>query len=163
MIEVDPTLPEVVQRFLASGARLEEIRLDARGRWWHQGGRIENRRVVELFSRSVNRTTGGTWVLEVGRYTYPIVVEDTPFFVESFQSRGTGERETITLCLVGGELAELDPDSLRYDDGLGVSCAVRSGQFRARFLLDAYHALADRLVDCDEGYALVVAGRPVQL
>jgi hypothetical protein len=161
--EVDPTLPEVVQRFLVEGGRLEEIRLDARGDWWHQGGKIANRRIVALFSRSVNRTLGGTWVLEVGRFTYPIEVEDTPFFVESFDVDGKGVDEVITMTLVGGEVTPLDTASLRYDEGLGISCGVRAGRFRARWLRDPYHDLADRLVEVDGEYGLVIAGRRVPL
>lgn len=161
--EIDPTLPEMVQRFLRSGAQLEHIRLDARGQWWHRGGRFENHRVIELFSRSVDRTEGGTWVVVVGRFTYPVEVEDTPFFVRSVRVEGAGAGERIFLELVGGEVDELDPDSLRYDEGLGLSCDVREGRFRARLLSEPYYTLTERLEEDAGGFGLRVAGRLVRL
>mgnify|MGYP000542467247 CR=1 FL=1 len=64
--EIDETLPELVQNFLKKGGKLESIRLHADGRWTHEGCDFENDRIVKLFSRSVGRTPGGTWVLEIG-------------------------------------------------------------------------------------------------
>ena len=160
---IDPTLPEVVRRFLASGGVLESIRLDARGHWWHRGGAVENDRVLALFSRSVSRTPGGTWILQVGRFTYPIEVEDTPFFIASYRVDGEGEAEAITLTLRGGHTEILVADTLRYDEGLGLSCAVFGGAFRARFLRDPYHRLVERLVEVEGGYALAVSGRQIRL
>ena len=81
-IEIDETLPDLVKKFLRQGYELEEIRLGATGKWTHEGLDFENPRITDLFSRSVGRTEGGTWVLEVGRFTYPITVEDAGFFVE---------------------------------------------------------------------------------
>ncbi len=162
-VEVDPTLPEVVQRFLRSGAQLESIRLDAHGHWWHRGGRFENRRVIDLFSRSVDRTDGGTWVVVVGRFTYPIAVDDTPFFVRSFTVEGEGPRERVLLELVGGDVEPLEVDSLTYDGELGISCSVRGGRLRARFLQAAYYALTQRLEEDADGYGLRLAGRLVRL
>ena len=160
---IDPTLPEAVRRFLASGAALESIRLDDRGQWWHRGGHIENERVLDLFYRSVSRTCGGTWVLEIGRFTYPIEVEDTPFFIDSFQVDLRDTDEVIVLSLMGGHREELQLDTLRYTEGLGLSCAVFGGRFRARFMRDPYHRLAERLVEVDGEFALVISGRNVPL
>lgn len=161
--DIDPTLPEVVRSFLASGATLESIRLDARGVWWHRGARFENRRIIALFSRSVNRTQGGTWVLEIGRFTYPIEVDDTPFFVESLVFCGVDADEEIELHLVGGDVELLDPETLRHDGELGITCAVRGGRFRARLRHGPYHALTQRLEQDEGGYALRLAGRLVRL
>jgi uncharacterized protein len=162
-VDVDPTLPETVRRFLASGAKLESIRLDAHGQWWHQGGRFENRRVIDLFARSVDRTQGGTWVVNVGQFTYPIEVEDTPFFVTAFAVEADGDVERVILRLVGGESELLDPDTLAYDGDLGISCAVRAGRFRARFLKAPYYALTERLEEDALGFGLRLAGRLVRL
>jgi hypothetical protein len=77
----DPEIPEAVRSFLGSGARLDRLALDALGRWSFQGGPVEHPRVVALFSRSVHRTSAGTWVLRVPPFTYPILVEGTGWFI----------------------------------------------------------------------------------
>ncbi|TXD37635.1 DUF1285 domain-containing protein [Lujinxingia vulgaris] len=147
---IDPTLPTVVQDFLRKGGTLQEIRLNAHGTWLHEGLRFENQRVVDLFSRSVNRTEGGTWVLEIGRFTYPIVVEDTGFFVE----RADWEAVPPRLWLSDGTEEELKAESLRYAEGGRLYCPVKEGRFEARFKRSVYHGIADFLVEDTQGYLL---------
>ena len=139
--QIDPTLPEVVQNFLRSGAHLEEIRLDARGRWTHEGLDFENRKVVELFSRSIARTPGGTWVLKIGHFTYPIVVEDVPYFVQGIR----WNTSPPLLELSDGTTEPLDPETLRYEPEGKLYTDVKDGAFRARFLRNAYYSVADRM------------------
>jgi len=143
--EVDETLPDVVQNFLESGADLEEVRLDARGKWTHEGLDFENQRIIDLFSRSVDRTEGGTWVLEVGRFTYPITVEDTGFFVE----RVRFDTDPPTLKLSDETTERLGPETLEYEPGGRLYCRVKDGAFRARFKRTAYFQLADRMAEED--------------
>jgi len=142
---VDETLPDVVKRFLKSGADLEEIRLDARGKWTHEGLDFENPRIIDLFSRSVDRTEGGTWILDVGRFTYPITVEDCGFFVERIDF----DRDPPMLNLSDGTTERLSPETLDYQGEGRLYCRVKDGEFRARFKWEAYHALGERLVDDD--------------
>ena len=148
---LDETLPEVVKNFLRSGADLEEIRLDARGKWTHEGLDFENPRIIDLFSRSVDRTEGGTWVLEVGRFTYPITVEDCGFFVE----RINFDHDPPLLRLSDQTTEELDPETLEYAGDGRLYCTVKDGAFRARFKWDAYHALGERFVEEDGEIFLV--------
>lgn len=61
----DTSLPEPVRRFLQSGATLESIYLDAEGRWFHQGEPFVNEALALLFTRSLVRTAGGTWMLSI--------------------------------------------------------------------------------------------------
>lgn len=143
--EIDPTLPEVVQDFLRSGAHLEEIRLDRRGRWTHEGLSFENQRVIDLFSRSVGRTEGGTWVLEVGQFTYPIVVEDTGFFVE----RAFWRRQPPIIVLSDGTQEELALETLQYQPPGRLYCDIKEGDYRARFKRVPYHAIMDHLVEAN--------------
>jgi hypothetical protein len=142
---IDETLPDVVKDFLRSGADLEEIRLDERGRWTHEGLDFENPRIIRLFNRSVDRTEGGTWILEVGRFTYPITVEDCGFFVE----RVDFDNEPPTLYLSDQTKEPLEADTLRYEGDGKLYCSVKDGEFRARFKWDAYYGLAQRLVEQD--------------
>ncbi len=147
--DIDSTLPEVVQDFLRSGAKLQEIRLDARGTWTHEGLSFENPRILDLFSRSVDRTEGGTWVLEVGRFTYPITVEDTGFFVE----RVDWSTSPPTLHISDETTEELDVDTLEYRPGGRLYCEIKDGDFRARFKRSAYHSITDYLAE-DDGHII---------
>lgn len=138
--EIDPSLPEVVKRFLASGKSLEEIKLHANGKWSHEGMDFENPKIVALFSRSVARTSGGTWVLDIPPFTYPIEVEDAPFFVEDITLDGSA---TPTLHLSNETEEALDPGTLRYEEGGRLYCDIRQGEFKARFKKKAYYKLLD--------------------
>jgi uncharacterized protein len=150
--EIDPTLPETVRRFLEQGALLESIRLDARGNWTHEGLAIDNPRIVALFNRSVSRTSGGTWILEVGPYTYPIEVEDTGFFVEQVDWSSAPPQVYLS-----DESSEpLDAETLRYAPEGRLYCAVKSGAFEARFKRAPYHDLMERLEEEDGTIVLTI-------
>ena len=152
-IEIDETLPETVKKFLRKGYQLEEIRLDATGKWTHEGLDFENPKITDLFSRSVGRTEGGTWVLEVGRFTYPITVDDTGFFVERIDLGQAPPQLHLS-----DETAEaLDPRSLEYKPEGRLYCTVKGGEFRARFKKPAYYALTDNFVE-DDGTIYVELG-----
>jgi uncharacterized protein len=157
--DIDPTLPEVVQNFLRSGATLQEIRLDERGRWTHEGLQFENPRIERLFSRSVGRTEGGTWVLEIGQFTYPIVVEDTAFFVDRVQ----WEHSPPLVHLSDETTEELALQSLTYEPGGRLYCAVKQGRFQARFKRSAYHSIMDYLSEDEGQIVLTVADTPIVL
>lgn len=157
--DIDPTLPEVVQDFLRSGAHLQEIRLDERGRWTHEGLDFENDRVIALFSRSVARTEGGTWVLEIGRFTYPIVVEDTGFFVE----RVDWSAPSPTLYLSDQTQEALNLQSLEYQEGGRLYCTIKDGAFRARFKRAAYHSIMEFLEEADGQIFFVFADYRIPL
>lgn len=152
----DTTLPEPVRRALLSGMPLERITLDDEGRWWHEGDPIDNPRIADLFHRSIERTAGGTYVLHIAPFTYPIEVKDTPYFVRYFALDG----ETPRIRLSDGSEEVLDVKSLRYVAGRGFYCQVKSndkgGTFSARFNRPAYYALAEHLEEDGGGYVLVL-------
>ncbi|MGM0555620.1 MAG: hypothetical protein ACQEVA_04490 [Myxococcota bacterium] len=151
---IDETLPDVVKNFLRGGGELEEIRLDERGKWTHEGLDFENPKIIELFSRSVGRTEGGTWVLEVGRFTYPITVENTGFFVE----RVDFSTSPPTLKLSDQTEDTLDPTTLEYEPTGKLFCEVKDGEFRARFKRPAYYQVAEHLEDRDGTAVLEIDG-----
>lgn len=157
--DIDPTLPEVVRNFLRSGAELQEIRLDERGRWTHEGLQFENPRIIKLFSRSVDRTEGGTWVLEIGRFTYPITVEDTGFFVDAVD----WDTSPPHLHISDGTEEVLDADTLEYRPGGRLYCTIKDGQFRARFKHAAYHSFTEHLREKEGRIVVVIDDREVEL
>lgn len=76
----DQETPEPVRRALECGASLESIRLDERGRWWHEGEAFANERLSLLFSKSLFQTAGGVWFLRIGAQSYPVTVEGAGAF-----------------------------------------------------------------------------------
>jgi hypothetical protein len=157
--KLDETLPDVVKDFLRSGADLEEVRLNERGKWTHEGLDFENQRIIDLFSRSVSRTDGGTWVLEVGRFTYPIAVEDCGFFVERIDF----SHDPPQLRLSDQTSEPLDIETLDYQGDGRLYCRIKDGEFRARFKWDAYNQVGDRLEDRDGEIVLSWEGGEVSL
>lgn len=142
----DPTLPDTVRRFLDSGAQLEVIALDDEGNWSHQGEPFENDKLKLLFHRSITRTEGGTWLLSIPPFSYPITVADTPYHVRTVDfRRGPDGTEQVVLSLSDETEETLDPQTLRYVPGRGFYCRVKQGRFEARFNRPAYYTLADRV------------------
>ncbi len=144
MKDIDPTLPEQVRNFLASGAHLESIRLDARGKWTHEGLDFENKRIIALFHRSVRKTEGGTWVLEVGRFVYPIEVDDCGYFV----TRVTKSAEKVMLHTTLDQSEVLDPQTLTFVEPDALYCKLAEER-KARFIGSAYLSMADEISEED--------------
>lgn len=159
--QIDPSLPEVVKRFLASGKSLEEIKLHANGKWTHEGMDFENPKIVALFSRSVARTSGGTWVLDIPPFTYPIEVEDAPFFVEDISLDGSS---TPTLYLSDETEEALDAGTIRYEEGGRLYCDIKGKTFKARFKKKAYYKILDEAtVRPDDTIILELGGHTIEL
>lgn len=95
----DPETPEPVRRALSGGATLEQIRLDGRGRWWHEGEVFVNERLARLFSASLVQTDAGLWLLQIGGQSYPVEVEETGAFCERMEVSSEG----VVLHLSSGE------------------------------------------------------------
>ena len=149
----DATLPGPVRQFLLAGGQLERIVLDAEGTWQHEGEPFENPALIALFNRSLQRTAGGTWVLHIPPFTYPIELADTPYYVRS------ARHEDGRIMLHLGEEREqpLDPDTLCYVEGRGLYCRVNGGA--ARLLRPAYFALAGQIAETADGFYLELAGK----
>ncbi len=154
MDPIDETLPEVVKNFLRKGAKLEEIRLHDDGRWTHEGLDFENPKIVELFNRSVDRTEGGTWVLVVEPFTYPIEVDDTGFFVERIEWGAP-----VELHLSDGTSEPLQPQTLSYREGGRLYAVVKDGRFRARFKKGPYYALAEKIEEDGGAWKVEISGK----
>lgn len=158
-VVADETMPQVVREHLMRGGVLEDITLHAEGWWSHQGGRFVHERLIEAFFRNVDRSEGGTWLLRLGRFTYPITVEDTGFFVE----RVYREQGRTWVALSDASCEPLDVASLAYGPDGRLVARVKQGRFEARFMRSVYHAvLADAQAEGDEVW-LEVDGQRVRL
>ena len=132
----DPDVPQGLRDLLGAGANVEPIRLDRRGRWWHQGESFENERIAALFHRSVVQTKAGNWLLEIPPYTYPITVDLTGRFV----SRVEGFDKVL---LLGEETISPDWTTL-HTDNVDV-IAIRVDGMWARLIGQAYRRIVEAL------------------
>jgi hypothetical protein len=148
----DETLPAAIRQALAAGQPLERIVLDGEGGWHYQGDPIENPKVAALFHRSIERTPGGTYVLHIAPFSYPIEVVDAPYQVRRLALPATTP-PTVELELSDGTIEQLAPQTLRQRAGRGLYAEVKArkpgGPFLAHFGRTAYYALAELIVDKD--------------
>ena len=146
----DPTIPEPIRRALQSGALLERIELDSEGHFWHEGERIEDQRLCDLFHRSIQRTLGGSYLLVVAPFSYPLLVRDVPYWVRQL-AVDTGESTQgpprVHMRLSDDSEEDLAIDTLRYQPGRGFTCRVKGGTMPARFSRPCYFALAEYVTE----------------
>jgi hypothetical protein len=147
----DPALPPPVRRFLESGGRLERIVLSDQGQWSHEGEPFTNPALIGLFNRSLMQTAGGTWLLHIPPFSYPIELSDTPYYVRSARLADGA----VVLGLSDDAEEPLQPATLRYVEGRGLYCRVKNGVvpggFAARLLRPAYFVLADSMRPAGQG------------
>lgn len=147
----DPEIPEPVRRFLAAGAPLEHIHLDAFGQWSHEGEPFINQKLARLFHQSLHRTEQGTWYLHIAPYTYPVTVALTDRFID--RVRGDGPRmDAHFIGALSDEWTPLHLESL-YTDGHDLLATTHQGR-PLRFVGTAYRDLLERLEMNGEDYRL---------
>lgn len=141
---------EQIERLRQSG-----IRLDADGRFWHEGAEVMHHGLRAALWRWLDRNPDGRWVLRLDerRFVY-LDVDDAPFVVRS--ARWEGERAIVRLSDDSEE--ELAYATLHLGEGGQPYCTVK-GRFPARVATAAWNALAARI---DEA-GLHAAGRAFPL
>lgn len=156
----DASLPQPIRAALRSGVTLERIELDAEGQWRHQGALFEHPFLIELFHRSIVRTSGGTYLVEIPPYAYPITVMDTPRYVRHIRIDPSAQPCQIRLYLSDGSEQPLCPSSLSYVPDRGLYCHVQTSKgerLAARFLRPAYYALSEHIIDDQDAYFLQIS------
>lgn len=144
----DPDIPAGLRRALEAGFSLESIHLDARGRWWHQGEPFINQRLIGLFHRSLHHTAGGTWLLTIPPFSYPVTVEGVGRFIHRIERQG----DTSVMHTRDGCEWPFDPHALTTD-GLDGLFTLINGE-RARFVDDAWKALSPHIDLVDDMWVL---------
>jgi uncharacterized protein len=131
--------------------RQSGIRLDADGRFWHEGGEVTHQGMRAAFWRWLDRNPDGRWVLRLDdkRFVY-LDVDDAPYAVRS--ARWDGDRAIVRLSDDSEE--ELDYASLHLGKNDQPNCRVKGGRFDARVSTAAWSTLGQRI---DNG-ELVAAG-----
>ena len=137
--------------------RQSEIRLDAEGRFWHEGAEVTHAGMREAFYRWLDRNLDGRYVLRLDerRFVY-LNVDDAPYSIRSL--RWVGDRAFLRVSDDVEE--ELNYSSLHLREGIAY-CQVqrKEKQFDARFSTAAWNVLADHIRADEAGVALAAAGR----
>jgi hypothetical protein len=132
------------------------------GRWTHEGQPILNRKIREVFDRSVrflpDEGEEGKYVVQIERYRGEIEVEEAGFFVREFDA------EAGSVRLSDGSIEPLDPTSLRPSPRDGaLLCTVKRDLvpegLPARFQHAAQSDLLLAIDETPDGMVLCMAGR----
>ncbi len=159
-----PEVPEYLKEMLDSGAKLEDIFLDKEGNWFHNGEPFLNEKIISFFSRSVNITEDGQYVLHYGSNTYPIRVEDAPYFVSGVEFDGFGSFERVFITLSSGENEELNPITIFYRKNNALYCRVKNGRMIAKFKRSPSFSILERLEETSDGkYFVKICGTNIEL
>lgn len=140
-------------------SRESTIRIDAEGRFFHEGALVEHPRLVSAMHSWISRhPDDGRYVLTNGYdWTY-ITVEDAPFLVRSI--RVDGGRVLLGLSdeteeAWAPEATRIAPSGALYAQ---VKRQAKRGPFEAKFTRHAQTALAPLLVESDGFPALHLGG-----
>ena len=158
-----PEIPEEIQKLLESGETIDEIRLDAEGNWFHNGAPFTNERIIDFFSKSVDITRDGRYVIHYADFVYPIVVEDAPVFVTGVRFEGFGDFEEVFITLRSRGEEKLDIDSIYVKPNNCLYCRVEGGRMPAKFTRSPSFQVLERLEESDDTFHLHIGGKRIVL
>jgi uncharacterized protein len=146
---------EQIEKLRQSG-----IRLDAEGKFWHEGAEVTHHGLRAAFWRWLDRNPDGRYVLRLDekRFVY-LDVDDAPFFIRSL--RWDGGRAIAQLS--DGSEEALDCKTLQIGPNDAVYAIVKNGRFDARVSTSAWGTLAERIVERDGRTVLDADGGPYPL
>jgi len=133
------------------------------GRWTHEGQPLRNRKLRELFDRSVRYLPAERkFVVQVQRFRGEIEIEEAGFFVRSF------DPATGLLALSDGSEEPLDVATLRASERDGaLLCRVKPGLVAGGLVARFHHAaqaeLMNAVEESDAGPVLRIAGKSRRL
>ena len=121
--------------------------------FWHEGAPVTHPGLYRAFLRGVRfLEEESVFVVQVGHFRGQIEVEDTPWWVVSYDP-ASGEIE-----LTDRTREPLQADSLRADPDGVLRCTVKQ-RFSARFTRAGQAALGDALEETRNGWALRAGSR----
>lgn len=142
--------PEQIEQLRAIG-----LRLDRSGTFWHQGTTVTHPRLRQALLRWLDVRDDGRDIVRLDdkRYAY-VHVEDA--HLRAVSARWDGDRCTVTWD--DDQAEELAYDTLRQAVDHALYARAR-GHLRGRIGGPAYHAIAERIVEDGDRFALEAAGR----
>ena len=124
------------------------IRLDADGRFWHDGELVAHQGMARAFASWIDRhPDDGRYILTNGFDWSYFKVDDVPFFVRSLRIEG----DRAILQLSDGSEEPLDPSTLEVGPRDALYLKVKQGKFDARFTPSAQTALGPLLIEGTDG------------
>lgn len=129
------------------------LRIDKRGRWWHDDEPVEHPNIIEAFNRGLRVMDDGRYQLHFGGDWCFVKVEHCAFTVVAVDE-AEGERLSVRLSDRTAEW--LDLSSLTEDDEGVVVARVKAGRALARFSREAQFQFAERLEEADGRLAVRV-------
>lgn len=133
------------------------LKLSKHGEWWHNGNPFTNKRLSDLFSRSIVwDKSANEFFVQIGKQRATFTLEDTPFFVLSINDQHVPWK----IELSDGTSEILEPKSLVVGDESQIYCRVKGGAFKARFSRSAHQALLGYAGDDN---SLLVSGERIIL
>jgi uncharacterized protein len=155
-------------RFPAPEGRSREssLRLDASGRFWHDGAEVKHAGLAAAFHTWISRhPDDGRYILTNGYdWTY-FTVDDAPYFARSVRI----EPDRIMLVLSDGSEEAWAPETTRIGADSALYASVkrdaRGGPYEAKFTPYAQGSLAPALVEGDakSGPSVSIGGRVVAI
>ncbi len=134
------------------------LRIDRRGRWWHDDEPIEHPNIIEAFNRGLKVMDDGRYQLHFGNDWCFVKVEQCGFTVVAVDE-GEGERLSVRLSDRTAEW--LDLVTLKEDDEGVLVATVKEGKATARFSREAQFQLAERLEEVNGVLSVRIGSRVV--
>jgi hypothetical protein len=146
-----PEIPNYIKELIESGEFIDEILIDKEGVWFHNGEKFINEKIINFFNKSINITADGEYVIHYSNFTYPIKVEDVPFFITGVTYTGFGNFEKVILNISSGETEELNCFTLFCKANNALYCKVRNGTIPAKFKRSPSFSILERLEEDEKG------------
>lgn len=144
--------------------RESSIRLDAEGRFFHEGNPVNHPGLARAMASWISRhPDNGRWVLENGYDWCYVTIDDVPFWVKSARV----EADAIVATLSDGSEERIDPRTLSVDEQGTLRCEVKAGACRgpypAKLARHAQLALSERLREDNGEFVLSLPNGDVKL
>jgi hypothetical protein len=141
--------PEQIEKFRTIG-----LRLDKAGTLWHEGTAVTHARLRQALLRWLDVRDDGRDIvrLDEKRYAY-VEVEDA--HLRALSAHWSGDR--VMVLWDDDQEEELAYATLRQAEDHALYATAR-GKLKGRIAGAAYHALAERIVESGDGFALEAAG-----
>jgi hypothetical protein len=146
-------------QFLTGKTRETHIRRDAQGRWFDGADPLEHPNLIRAFDTWLDRADDGRYCLRNDINWAYVSIEGPPLFVRAVRLETGG---LPWLAFSDERSEQLDPRTLRQDEGGALYCDARAGQFVARFDRHAQQQLEPVLQEDAQGVYLALGSERIR-